>query len=371
FNTTINNDETIVDEPGYLVSHAFGTQSADVVGSGGDGSSGCNQVVAMSIQPCPTPVEADVTSDTPPGVRDPDRAVSQPGSGSYENVDVQGPLHLGNDNPVAAGISIGCGLAFNDVSMLNASLPDMFTAHVHLPHNIFYDPSTGKTRDSWSTEVSMPAASPVDGSSCAAGNNAVAYIYCTKNVNWSGTVTITPRSDDCTEGATAPPSAPCPPAKPVLPYAEVTSVTGPSGNAATTGGAAARGNIPVSVSVSGAATISGSLTSTAFPRPSGSSGRAHETAAKRKVIASGRVVARKRGRVMLKLKLTRVGRALLRSWKKHTLSTTLLITVTGKGAQKTTATRTITLRRTATKNREEKTQEETMSTPPGDTRSHD
>jgi hypothetical protein len=349
FNTTINNDETIIEEPGYLVSHDFGTQSANVVGSGGDGGSGCNQAVAMSIQSCPTPVQSDVTSDTPPAIRDPDRSASQPGAASYENVDVQGPLHLGNDNPLATGVSIGCGLAFNDVSMLNASLPDMFVAHIQLPHNLFYDPSTGKTRESWSTDVSMPATSPVDGSSCAAGNNGVAYIYCSKNVRWSGTVTVTPRADDCTEGATAPPSAPCPPAKPVVPYATVMSVTGPSGNAATTGGAAARGEIPVSISVSGAGTISGSLTSTAVTQPSGSSRGAHEAAAKRTVIASGRVVARKAGRVMLKLKLTKAGRTLLRSWKKHALSTALLITVTDKRGQKTTATRTIKLRRTATR----------------------
>lgn len=339
FNTTINNDETIVDEPGYLVGHDFAQQSANVVGSGGDGGTGCSLAVAM-ITSCPTDVQADIASSTPPALSDPDRAAQQPLPLSYENVDVQGPLYLGDGSP-AARPTIGCGLAFNDLSMLNASLPAMFTAHFQLPHDIFYDPKTGTTRDSWSTDVSMPSSSPVDGSACAAGNNNVSYIYCSKAVSWSGTITITPRADDCSEGATAPPAgSQCPPVKPVLPYSTVTAITGPSGPGATFAGATGRGSVPVSVTVSGAGSVSGSLSATV----PGGSGGARDARVKHIVIARGHATAHRRGRVTLKLKLTRAGRALLRSWKRRTLSTKLAITVSSKN-HRTTATRTIKLRR--------------------------
>jgi type 1 fimbria pilin len=79
FNTTINNDDTIVDEPGYLVSHDFGNQTANVVGSGGDGSPACNQAIVMSIQSCPQDVEADAVGGGSPHLSDPDRAAQQPG----------------------------------------------------------------------------------------------------------------------------------------------------------------------------------------------------------------------------------------------------------------------------------------------------
>lgn len=344
FNTTIQNDDTIVDEPGYLVSHDFGTQSAQAVGSGGDGGAACNQAIAMSIQPCPRDVPADVTTGTPPELRDPDRAAHEDGPAGDENVEIQGPLHLGNDDPVANGVTIGCGLGFNDVTMLNASLPAMFTAHIRLPHDLFYDPRTGETRDSWSTAVSMPASSPVDGSSCAAGNNGIAFTYCSKDVGWSGTVTIRPRADDCTEGATEPPSEPCPPAKPVLPFATVHHLRGPRGKADTTAAALDSGVIPVSGSASGPATVTGSLSAPTANKRTGTGARGHATTAGHTVIATRRMVLRKAKRFTLKLRLTRRGRALLRSWHKPRLSTRLVLTVKSRGGHATHATRQIELR---------------------------
>jgi hypothetical protein len=351
FHARIDSDGTIVDEPGYLLSHDFGPQSDDVVGSGGDGSAGCNMANAMAIQSCPTEVQADITSDTPPELSDPDRAAHQPSPPGYENVDIQGPLHLGGDNPAAAP-SIGCVLGFNDVSMLNASLPDMFTAHIKLPADIFVDPNTGADRDTWSTDVDMPATSPIDGSTCAAGNNGVAYTYCSKSVDWSGTITISKRTEDCSDGALQIANPPCPASTPVLPSATpvppsttVDGISGPSGKAATTGGALAGGGIPVFVSVSGPGTVTGSLTAPG----TGSGGHAQDAKAKRLVIATGSVIARKAGRVKLRLKLTKAGRKLLRSWKRPTLSTALLITITSAGGHQATKTRTLKLRRTAGK----------------------
>jgi hypothetical protein len=338
FNTTINNDDTIVDEPGYLVSHDFGNQTANVVGSGGDGSPACNQAIAMSIQPCPLDVQADAVGGANPRLSDPDRAAQQLGPVSYENVDVQGPVSIINPNPSP---SIGCGLGFNDLTMLNASLPNMFTAHIQLPHDIFFDPKTGETRDSWSTDVSMRDG-PIDGSACIDGNNGVAYLYCNKNVSWSGTVTITPRADDCSEGATEPPlDSKCPPVKPVVPFAKATAVNGPTGSAATTGGALTSGSVPVTVSVSGPGAVSGSMSA------STGGGGAHDAAVRRIVIASGRAAAHKAGRITLRLKLTNAGRKLLRSWRRRTLLTKLAITVTSAGGHRATITRTIKLRRTA------------------------
>jgi hypothetical protein len=259
---------------------------------------------------------------------------------SYENVDIQGPLSIINPN---LSPSIGCGLGFNDLTMLSASLPSMFTAHIELPHDIFFDPTTGETRDSWSTDVSMRDG-PIDGSACSAGNNGVSYIYCSKNVSWSGTVTITPRADDCSEGATEPPlQSKCPPVKPVVPFAKATAVDGPTGGAATTGGALAGGGVPVTVSVSGPGTVTGSMSA------SGGGGGAHDAAVRRVVIASGRAVAHKAGRMTLRLKLTKAGRKLLRSWNRRTLLTKLAITVTSAGGHRATISRTIKLRRTAAK----------------------
>ncbi len=343
FNTTINNDNTIASEPGYLVDQELGSQSATIVGSGGDGSSACNQAIAIAMQSCPSEVPVDLTG-AHPQLTDAEVAAHQPSPPGYEDVDIQGPVNIGQLSPTSVA-SIGCELAFNDVSMLNASLPEMFTAHIRLPHDIFFDPSTGETHDSWSTDVRMPTTSPVDGSACAAGNNSVPYVYCSKHVDWSGTITVTPRADDCTEGITAPPTAPCQPAKPVVPFAGVTGVTGPSGNSATTGAAAANGEIPISVSVSGPGMVTGSL-STGGATSRGSRGYAHARAAKAAVIARGRATARRAGKVKLRLKLTKAGKTLLRSWRKPTLSAHLSVTIASTGHHRSNRSLTLILRRT-------------------------
>jgi hypothetical protein len=346
FNTTINNDDTIASEPGYLVDDELGSQSATVVGSGGDGSSACHLALAVGMRSCPSEVPVDLTG-AHPQLTDADVAARQPSPSGYEDVDIQGPVNIGQLSPTAVAASIGCELAFNDVSMLDASLPEMFTAHIRLPHEVFFDPSTGETHDSWSSPVTMPVTSPVDGSACAAGNNSVAYVHCSKDVDWSGTVTVTPRADDCTEGITAPPTTPCQPAKPVVPFASVTGVTGPSGNSSTTGAATATGGVPVSVSVSGPGTITGSLT-TGGAATGGSRSHVREGAAAsdKTVIARGRAAARKAGKVKLKLRLTRAGKALLRSWRKPILSAHLSVTITSIGHHRSTRTLTVTLRRT-------------------------
>lgn len=356
FLTTINNDGTIVDEPGYLLDASF-MQAASAVGSGGDGGPGCAPAVAQITTSCDQDIPVDTSS--PPELSDPDRAAGRPPE-QPEDVDIQGPPFL-TFLPPSGALNFACGFAANDISMLDASLPAMFTAEIHLPSDPFWDSTTGQTVDSWSADVSMPAGSPVDGSACAAGDSGVAYISCDKDVDWSGTVTITQREDDCNDGATSPPTGDgCPPAAPVVPpvtvpaasapsgnpvsggatpQPEISAITGPLGSADTTGGAAGSGQIPVVVTVSGPGAVSGVITAPAGP----TSARAHALA-KRLVIARGRAVAHHAGRVPLTLRLTRAGRTLLRTWRKGSLNAQLSLTLTSAGGHTQEVTRTVRLR---------------------------